>query len=72
MLTHDSLPCPFLLSPSVLADLEKISSKQHKKMSGISDVVSGQGGRLPAEIAKTADVLRRHGFEKESSFLSGK
>ena len=37
-----------------------------------SDVVGVQSGKSPEVQAKTADVLRRHGFEKESHFLAGK
>ena len=35
-------------------------------------VVGVQSGKSPEVQSKTADVLRRHGFEKESTHLSGK
>ena len=73
----DCPSCP--LSPlsvqAVLAELQQadlITSEECEGLSDPSEVVEVQG-RKPADvIAKTADVLRRHGFEKESKLLEGK
>ena len=35
-------------------------------------VVILQSGKSPAVQTKTADVLKRHGFEEESKLLAGK
>ena len=37
-----------------------------------NQVVRIQSGKSPEVHSKTAGVLRRHGFEKESNFLAGK
>ena len=66
-------PCP--LSPPVLAELQQadlITSEECEGMYDSSDVVRVQSGKSPEVQSKTADVLRRHGFEKESMLLSGK
>ena len=69
------LPCPFSPLSPVLAELQQadlITSEECKGLSGVSDVVRVQG-RKPADVmAKTADVFRRHRFEKESKLLEGK
>ena len=36
-----------------------------------SDVVEVQSGKSPEVQTEAADVLRRHGFEKESDVLAG-
>ena len=41
-------------------------------MSYISDVVNVQRDKSPEVMSKTAGVLRRHGFEKESRLLAGR
>ena len=38
----------------------------------LSDVVIVQRGKSPEAMSKTADILRRHGFEKESKVLAGR
>ena len=37
----------------------------------ISDVVRVQSGKSPEVMTKTVEVLRRHGFKKESRLLAG-
>ena len=38
----------------------------------ISDVVGAQNGKSPEVVSKSAAVLIRHGFEKESRLLAGR
>ena len=70
------LPVPSLLSPPVLAELvqaDLITSEECKwRMSVLSDVLKVQSGKSPEVVTKTAEVLLRHGFEKESKLLAGK
>ena len=69
------LPIPSLLSPPVLAELRQadlITSEEYEELRYSSDVVRLQMGKSPEVMAKTADVLRRHGFEEESKLLAGK
>ena len=69
------LPVPSLLSPPVLAELQLadlITSEEYRGLDESSDVVRVQSGKSPEVLSKTADVLRRHGFGKESNLLSGK
>ena len=69
------LPVPSLLSPPVLAELQQadlITSEECEGTYDSSDVVRVQSGKSSEVQSKTADVLRRHGFEKESNLLSGK
>ena len=69
------LPIPSLLYPPVLAELRQadlITSEECKGLSDISDVVGVQSVKSPKVMAKTADVLRRHGFESSSNFLAGR
>ena len=69
--------CVPLLSP-VLVELQQadlITSEECKRLpvvSNISDVVDVQKGKSPEVMSKTAEVLRRHGFEKESTLLAGR
>ena len=75
MLVCDCPPCP--LSPlfPVLAELQQadlITSEECRGLYSISHVVGVQSVKSPEVQSKTADVLRRHGFEKESNLLSGK
>ena len=77
------LPVPPLLFPPVLAELQQadlITSEECKRLPvrynwwgyDISDVVDVQKGKSPEVMSKTAEVLRRHGFEKESKLLAGR
>ena len=72
------LPVPSLLSPPVLVELRQahlITSEECKWLPvryGISDVVDVQKGKSPEVMSKTAEVLRRRGFEKESKLLAGR
>ena len=43
-----------------------------KGLSRARDVVKIQSSKSPEVMTKTAEVLRRRGFDKESEFLSGK
>ena len=76
----------FLLSTgeavkAVLAELQQadlISSEERGRLQhiswryAISDVVRVQKGKSPEVMSKTAEVLRRHGFEKQSRLLAGR
>ena len=72
----------FLLSTvkAVLAELQQanlISSEeceelQYSWLFDVTDVVRVQSGKSPEVMSITADVLRRHGFEKESTLLAGR
>ena len=67
----------FLLSTvkPVLAELRQadlISSEECEEPQDISDVVDVQKSKSPEVMSKTAEVLRRHGFEKESRLLAGR
>ena len=82
------LPVPSLLSPPVLGELQQadlITSEECKRLPvrynwsrcdgwrcDMSDVVDVQKGKSPEVMSKTAKVLRRHGFEKESALLAGR
>ena len=62
------------LSP-VFAELQQADLITSEECWGLNDprrVVVVQGGKSPEVLTKTADVLRRHGFEKESNHLTGK
>ena len=64
-----------LLSPSVCNELQEadlITSDERSRLVYTCDVVRVQSGKSPEVQSKTADVLRRHGFEKESNLLTGK
>ena len=73
-----ALPVPSLLSPPVLGELQQadlITSEECKRLPvryDISDVVDVQKGKSFGVMFKTAKVLRRHGFEKESKPLAGR
>ena len=72
----------FLLSAvkAVLAELQQadlISSEECEELQHINDydisgVVRVQKGKSPEVVFKTAEVLRRHGFEKWSKLLPGR
>ena len=75
------LPVPSLLSPPVLGELQQadlITSEECKRLRydwetyDMSNVVDVQKGKSPEVMFKTAEVLRRHGFEKESNPLAGR
>ena len=69
------LPVPSVLSPPVLAELvqaDLITSEECRQLSDPSDVVRTQTLKSPEVMTKTAGILLRHGFEKESSLLAGK
>ena len=69
------LPVPSLLSPPVVAELVQADLITSEECSGLyfpRDVVKVQSGKSPEVLTKTADVLLRHGFKKESKFLAGK
>ena len=38
----------------------------------LSDVVTVQRTKSPEVLSKTANILKRHGFEKESRLLAGR
>ena len=38
----------------------------------MSDVVDVQKGKSPEVMSKSAEVLRRHGFDEESRLLAGR
>ena len=73
------LPDPSLLSPPVLGELQQadlITSEECKRLQmvwyDISGVVDVQKSKSPEVMSTTAEVLRRHGFEKESAPLAGR
>ena len=73
------LPVPSLRSPPVLGELQQadlITSEECKRLQveldDMSDVVDVQKGKSPEVMFKTAEVLRRHGFGKESTLLAGR
>ena len=71
----DCPPCPLSSLSPVLAELQQadlITSEECEGLYDFSLVVGVQRGKSPEVQSKTADVLRRHGFEKESTHLSGK
>ena len=75
VLMCDCLPVPSHLSLPVLTELvqaDLITSKECRRLIDPSHVVKVQSGKSPEVLTKTADVLRRHGFEEESKLLSGK
>jgi len=68
------LPVPSLLSPPVLGELRQadlITSEECKRYD-IRDVVRVQKGKSPEVMSTTAEVLRIHGFEKESNLFAGR
>ena len=79
------LPVPSLLSPPALAELQQadlITSEECKRMrlkqhfflwrGDLSDVFTVQRTKSPEVMSKTADILRRHGYEEESKLLAGR
>ena len=60
---------------TVLAELQQadlITSEECKGLNYSTGVVRVQSGKSPEVMAKTADVLKRHGFEESSTLLAGK
>ena len=71
------LPWQYHRFPPVLAELQQadlITSEECREVYDTSsvDVIKVQSGKSPEVLTKTADVLRRHGFDKKSNLLSGK
>ena len=69
------LPVPPLLSPPVLAELRQadlITSDECEKLRNINDVIRVQCVKSLEVVTKTADVLRRYGFDSESELLAGR
>ena len=68
--------CPqCLLYAPVLAELQQAILITCEDCNGLydpSDVIRLQSGKSPEVQSKTADVLRRHGFENESNLIAGK
>ena len=67
--------CPFSPLSPVLAELQGvdlITERECKRLGQPSDLVRVQRGKSPEVQVKTADILREHGFEKESNLLAGK
>ena len=60
---------------AVLTELQHadlITSEECEELQHISDVVDVQKGKSPEVMCETAEVVRRHGFEKESNLLAGR
>ena len=69
------LPLLSLLSPPVLSELQQaslITSEECKRMDEPSKVVRVLSAKSPEVQTKTSEILKRHGFEKESNLLAGK
>ena len=69
------LSVPSLVSPPVLAELQQadlITSEECVELRSINGVITVQCVSSPEVVTKTADVLRRHGFESESELLPGR
>ena len=63
---------PLFTANAFLNDLQQadlITSEECEELSDINDVVAVQSGKSPAVMTKTADVLRRLGFETVSTPL---
>ena len=71
----DCPPCPLSTLSPVLAELQQadlITSEECRELYDSRGVVGVQSDKSPEVRSKTADVLRRHGFEEESNLLTGK
>ena len=68
--------CDCLLSsPPVLAELQQADLMTSEECKGLGDptyVVEAQKSKSSEVLLKSADILRRHGFEKASNLLAGK
>ena len=72
MLLCDCPPCPFSPLSPALAELQQADLITSEECwCGSYDVVECQSDESPEVQTKTADILRRHGFEKESNLLAG-
>ena len=74
-LVCDPPPCPLSPLSPVLAELQQahlVTSKECEGFYNPSVIVKVQNGKSPDIQAKTADVLRTHGYTKESRLLTGK
>ena len=61
--------------PGALAELRRavvVTTEECEELSGINDLVRAQKAKSPEVKSKTANILRRHGFEEESRFLAGR
>ena len=71
---HPSLPpnAPAGHSPPATTQAKVITGEDCDDLRYISDVVGAQNGKSPEVVSKSAAVLSRHGFEKESRLLAGR
>ena len=46
--------------------------EESKRLTNFSDVIQVQSGKHLEVVAKTADVLRKHGFDHVSQYLEGR
>ena len=75
VLMCDCPSCPFSSDQAVFAELQQanlITSEERRGLRYTSDLVEVQRVKSPDIVTKTAEVLSRHGFEKESNLLAGK
>ena len=66
------IPC--FLSLLALAELQSaclITSEKCKGLYGPSDVVRVQSGKSPEVQNRTADIVKKHGFQREANLLAG-
>ena len=63
---------PFVLALAELQQADLITSEECEELSDISDVVRGQRGKSPDVMSESANILRGHGLEEESSLLAGR
>ena len=75
VLLSDCPPCPFSPFFPALPELRQadlITSEEYEELRYISEMVEVQSSKSPEVVFQTADVLRRHGLEKESKLLAGR
>ena len=65
------VPSPFVPALAELQQADLITSKECEDWSGIHDLVRAQRSKSPEVKSKTANILRRHGFEEKSRHLAG-
>ena len=66
---------PPLFSPPVLVELQQgnlITSDECEGLFRVSQVCSVQSGKSLQILTRSAEILLKHGHQKESAFLSGK
>ena len=71
----DCPPCPPSPLSPVLAELlqvDLITSEECWELYDPSHVIRVQSGKSPEVLTRTAEILVRHGFEKEYNLLTGK